>query len=85
MKLLTKRILDFIDGKKINAWQYGRVVEAFEPAVWRKDRFGDFMKFQDYRKRHSIYGWVIDDKGRAIQWQNALKGHADIRQLAPPK
>jgi hypothetical protein len=62
-------------------WNLGQAVPGNDPAVWRKDEFGAWMHRQEYRNRHSEFGWEIVDYGyrarasgisafRPMQWQN---------------
>lgn len=62
-------------------WQLAQTIPGNDPAVWRKDEFGAWLHRQDYRNRHSEFGWEIADGGyrmrslgltslRPMQWQN---------------
>lgn len=62
-------------------WSLAQAVPGNDPAVWRKDEFGAWINRQDYRRRHSEFGWEIADYGyrrqsggvaslRPMQWQN---------------
>ena len=44
-------------------WQLAQAVPGNDPAVWRKDEFGAWLHRQEYRNRHSEYGWEIADGG----------------------
>jgi len=46
--------------RKHSVWCKGTVVAGYDPAVWRCDAFGYFIKFDDYGLRTSEYGWEID-------------------------
>jgi len=62
-------------------WALAQVIPGNDPAVWRKDENGAWLNRQDYRNRHSQFGWEIADCGfflrrsgvaalRPMQWQN---------------
>ncbi len=62
-------------------WCLAQAVPGNDPDVWRKDEFGAWIHRQDYRRRHSEFGWEIADYGyrrqsggvaslRPMQWQN---------------
>ncbi len=62
-------------------WGLAQTVPGNDPAVWRKDEFGAWINRQNYRNRHSEFGWEIADFGyrikraglahlRPMQWQN---------------
>lgn len=63
------------------AWQLAQIIPGNDPAVWRKDELGAWLHRQEYRNRHSEFGWEIADGGyrmrklglaslRPMQWQN---------------
>jgi len=63
------------------AWQLAQTIPGNDPAVWRKDEFGAWLHRQEYRNRHSEFGWEIAECGysmrhlglaalRPMQWQN---------------
>ena len=56
---MTISIFDESERRKLAAWNKANLVAGFDPRVWRKDRFGLWMKFDQYGKR-SQYGWEID-------------------------
>jgi hypothetical protein len=64
-------------------WRKGQVVAGNDPAVFRKDACGAWMKRSDYGNTESQYGWEVDHivpvaRGGAddysnlqpLQWQN---------------
>ena len=44
---------------KLAAWQKGVIVHTHDPNKFRKDRFGNWIEWNDYGKT-SDYGWEID-------------------------
>jgi len=42
-------------------WKKGNVISDINPDIIRRDRFGDWIKRDDYGNPHSIYGWIIED------------------------
>ncbi len=73
-------------------WQKGYVISGKDPNIWRKDIYGNFIKYDQYGNRDSKYGWEIDhiipqSKGgsddlsnlQPLQWEkNCLKGNKYI-------
>lgn len=64
-------------------WNKGSAVPPNDPAVWRKDQCGAWMRRRQYGNRDSGYGWEIDhttpqSQGggdqlsnlRPLHWQN---------------
>ncbi len=62
-------------------WQLAQAIPGNDAAVWRKDEHGAWLHRQDYRNRHSQFGWEIADLGfytrrsgvaslRPMHWQN---------------
>ncbi|RCS55772.1 HNH endonuclease [Bremerella cremea] len=47
------------DATKLAVWQKGCVIAGYDPAVWRIDACGSFMRFSEYGTL-SDYGWEID-------------------------
>lgn len=43
-----------------SVWNKGRVTENYDKNVWRYDRCGSPMKYDDFGRRNSKYGWEID-------------------------
>lgn len=41
-------------------WNKGNVVYATDPNVWRKDKSGAWINYNQYGNRDSDYGWEID-------------------------
>jgi hypothetical protein len=41
-------------------WAKGRVIQSYDPNVWRHDMYGKVMKYADYGKTSSEHGWEID-------------------------
>jgi HNH endonuclease len=40
-------------------WRKGRVIDGFDPAVWRHDICGAVMRYGDYGA-DTKYGWEVD-------------------------
>lgn len=50
----------FPDAEKYEVWAKGHIVPGLDLLVWRKDDFGNLMRFHDHGNRASDYGWEID-------------------------
>jgi hypothetical protein len=50
----------FDAGTVNNVWNKGAVVPNQDPAIWRKDSCGAFIKRSDYGDCNSQFGWEID-------------------------
>ncbi len=61
-------------------WELAEVVAGVDPALWRRDEFGDWIRRLDYGRRGSKFGWEIFDPGvgrhaqgvyamRPMQWE----------------
>ncbi len=59
-------------------WQKGRVIQGYDPNVWRHDMCGTVMKFSDYGNINSQYGWEVDHI-RPV----AKNGTDDLSNLQP--
>lgn len=65
-------------------WEKGRVDPQADPAVWRKDECGAWIRRTHYGNRDSEFGWEIDyitaggparpDNLRVVHWENYLAG-----------
>jgi hypothetical protein len=64
-----------------HVWSLAQAIPGNDPAVWRKDEHGAWIHRQDYRNRHSQFGWEIAEHGfylrragvealRPLHWQN---------------
>ncbi len=64
-------------------WEKGKIVQNYNPDIWRKDIAGAWIKFNDYGNINSIFGWEIDHSNpqtlggsdnlrnkRPLQWKN---------------
>jgi hypothetical protein len=67
-----------------NVWEFAEIVNGVDPALWRKDEFGDWIHRLDYGRRDSAYGWELFDPGagrrphgvyamRPMQWQSYVR------------
>ena len=65
-------------------WKKGNIIFDVNPAIIRRDSFGDWIKKDDYGNSHSAYGWTIEQvvptsKGgngeienlRPLHWKNS--------------
>ena len=50
----------FTEAEKPAVWDKGRVIKDFSSAVWRRDHFGNAMKFSEHGNVKSEHGWEID-------------------------
>ena len=41
-------------------WNKAVIVQGYDQAIWRKDRYGNWIKRSDHGNRNSKYGWEID-------------------------
>ncbi len=41
-------------------WEKGRIIPDFDPDIWRWDKCGKTMKWNDHGDRTSRHGWEID-------------------------
>jgi 5-methylcytosine-specific restriction endonuclease McrA len=86
--------MGFDDETKLAVWEKGSVVpEENDTDEWRKDQCGALMKYSEYGKRNTLYGWEIDhitskDHGgedipsnlRPLHWQNnTAKGSGRLK------
>lgn len=69
-----------------SVWQNAETVPGTDPALWRRDEFGETIYRFDYGRRHSRYGWEVYDPGigrrtegvyamRPVQWESYLRLH----------
>lgn len=65
-------------GNNLLIWTKGHIVPGLDPNEWRKDDFGNLIRYQDYGNRSSAYGWEIDHIVAA-----ARGGHDGISNLRP--
>ena len=42
-----------------SVWRKGRVIDGYDPSVYRRDMCGSAMRFSDYGKQ-TDYGWEVD-------------------------
>jgi hypothetical protein len=56
-------------------WEKGRVIAEQDPAVWRQDECGAWMRREHYGQEASEYGWRIENI--------SLGGPNDVDNLRP--
>ena len=67
-----------------NVWQNAEIVPGTDPALWRRDEFGESIYRLDYGRRDSRYGWEVYDPGigrrnegvyamRPVHWASYLR------------
>lgn len=61
-----------------SVWMKGHEIPGYDRNVWRRDDFGNIIRFADYGKRESPYGWEKDH----VQPQ-ALLGQSHLGNLRP--
>lgn len=44
---------------KLQVWNKGRVIDGYDPSIWRRDTCGAVMKYSDHGET-TKYGWEID-------------------------
>ncbi len=65
-------------------WEFAEAVPGTDPALWRRDEFGDWIYRFDYGRRGSAFGWEIFDPGagrhsqgiyamRPMQWESYIR------------
>lgn len=41
-------------------WNKGTTIEGYPPNMWRRDAYGNAIRYTDYGNRDSDYGWEMD-------------------------
>jgi hypothetical protein len=65
-------------------WEFAEIVHGVDPALWRRDEFGEWIRRLDYCRRDSAFGWEIFDPGvgrrtqgvfamRPMQWRSYVR------------
>lgn len=67
------------DLEKRAVWAKGHEIPGFPKDVWRRDDFGNVIRFSDHGDRSSKYGWEIDHV-TPTAW-GGLDVHANKRPL----
>ena len=44
---------------KMTIWEKGNFITGYDPHKWRRDNYGNEMKWDDYGNKKSNYGWGI--------------------------
>ncbi len=47
--------------QKEHAWNGANIIKGENPDVWRKDKYGDTIKYSSYGT-YGEYGWEVDHK-----------------------
>ena len=73
--------------RKQSVWAKGHVIPDYDPNVWRRDDFGNPIRYGDYGDRNSDHGWEIDhivpvERGGADTLSNLrpLQWSANVRR-----
>ena len=73
--------------KKAAVWEEGIRVAGKNSDVWRKDYYGNLIRYGDYGDRNSKYGWEIDhirpvrvDRSDALINVRPLQWEANVRR-----
>ena len=45
---------------KLAVWAKGSPIPGYDPNVWRRDEYGNAMRYSDYGNRASDFGWERD-------------------------
>ena len=68
--MASKKLVD-------DVWDKGRSVRGRDPETWRKDEYGNLMRFGSYGTQGE-YGWEIDHKNPVSN-----NGSDQLRNLQP--
>lgn len=63
---------------KYMVWAKGQIVIGYDPNEWRRDTYGNLIRFSDHGNRNSSYGWEIDHIVPVV-----LGGADDLSNLRP--
>lgn len=64
--------------RKLDVWRKGHPIPGYDPAIWRRDDFGNAIRYADHGDRRSQYGWEIDHR-----FPSALGGVDHSSNLRP--
>ena len=81
--------------RKLAVWSKGAVIVGRNSGIWRRDEYGNAIRYGDYGNRNSDYGWEIDHivpvasggsdaliNLRPLHWRtNATRGRAGLSNL----
>lgn len=56
----TKDGNSWTESTKLSVWKDGKIIPDYSPDVWRRDKCGKVMKWDEHGNRGSDYGWEID-------------------------
>lgn len=54
----TEQVSWSVEDKK-TIWEKGNHITGYEPNEWRRDKYGNEIKWEDYGNKKSKYGWEI--------------------------
>jgi hypothetical protein len=67
--------------EKYILWERAAKADGFDPAVWRRDRFGGWMRFDEYGES-TDFGWVKDQLiPAALGGADSIENHAATHWL----
>ena len=55
----TKDSVGLSNDEKKAIWNKANLITGYEPNKWRRDNYGNEIKWDDYADRKSNYGWEI--------------------------
>ena len=52
--------MSFTEKQKLEVWSKAKIIEGFDPALYRKDACDAWIIWDRYNDTDSMYGWEID-------------------------
>lgn len=65
--------------EKLQIWKKGHQIIGLDPSIWRRDDYGNRIRYSDYGNRQSEFGWEKDH----YPIPDALGGSDHISNLRP--
>jgi len=56
---MANKMFEADERLKIAVWLKGKVIDGFNPEIWRRDAYGHTMKYSEYGQQTN-FGWEID-------------------------